>query len=301
VTTRRLRDTLRRMLDRHAAGETDALLRLPAAIGTPSSGAEAGAMVGAYRLIRELGAGGMGQVWLAERADGNLKRRVALKLPHLSWSHALTERFAREREIMASLEHPHIRAPLRRPASTPTAGHTWRSSTWKASRSTSTAAASAALSVEQCLGVPAAGCRGRGLRSCPAGAAPRPEAGQHPRHHPRDRSRLLDFGVAKLMLGDTVSETALTRESGRALTLDYASPEQIRGEPLGTASDVYSLGVVAFELLAGARPHRLQGQSGRPSSRWCCRARRRRRAVSPPTARSSVALPASSTRSSARP
>ena len=70
--------------------------------------------------------------------------------------------------------------------------------------------------------------------------------------------RLLDFGIAKLMEGDRTQETSLTMLSGRALTLDYASPEQVRGEPLGTASDVYSLGVVAYELLAGARPYRLK-------------------------------------------
>src|SRR5690606_8921346 len=58
--------------------------------------------------------------------------------------------------------------------------------------------------------------------------------------------------------GDVARETALTRVAGRALTLDYASPEQIRGEPIGTASDVYSLGVVAFELLSGTRPYRLK-------------------------------------------
>jgi serine/threonine protein kinase len=71
------------------------------------------------------------------------------------------------------------------------------------------------------------------------------------------RVKLLDFGIAKLLAGDSTLRTALTELSGRALTLDYASPEQIRGEPLGTASDVYSMGVVAYELLAGARPYRL--------------------------------------------
>ncbi len=73
--------------------------------------------------------------------------------------------------------------------------------------------------------------------------------------------RLLDFGIAKLMQGGgdaAVAETALTRASGRALTLDYASPEQIRGEAIGTASDVYSLAVVAFELLTGSKPYRLK-------------------------------------------
>ena len=70
--------------------------------------------------------------------------------------------------------------------------------------------------------------------------------------------RLLDFGIAKLMEGDRTQETQLTQLAGRALTLDYASPEQIRGEPIGTASDVYSLGVVAYELLAGAKPYKLK-------------------------------------------
>ncbi len=70
--------------------------------------------------------------------------------------------------------------------------------------------------------------------------------------------RLLDFGIAKLMEGDQVQETGLTQRAGRALTLDYASPEQIAGAPLGTASDVYSLGVVAYELLSSQRPYRLK-------------------------------------------
>jgi hypothetical protein len=70
--------------------------------------------------------------------------------------------------------------------------------------------------------------------------------------------RLLDFGIAKLVQGDHTAATALTEMAGRAMTLDYASPEQVRGEPLTTASDVYSLGVVAYELLAGARPYRLK-------------------------------------------
>ena len=73
--------------------------------------------------------------------------------------------------------------------------------------------------------------------------------------------RLLDFGIAKLMEVDRTEATSLTQLSGRALTLDYASPEQIRSEPLGTASDVYSLAVVAYELLVGARPYRLKRSS----------------------------------------
>ncbi len=69
---------------------------------------KAGALIGPYRLISELGHGGMGAVWLAERADGTLKRQVALKLPHLAWARDLAERMARERDILATLEHPNI-------------------------------------------------------------------------------------------------------------------------------------------------------------------------------------------------
>ena len=75
--------------------------------------------------------------------------------------------------------------------------------------------------------------------------------------------RLLDFGIAKLLAdNDTAHETQLTQLSGRALTPDYASPEQIKGEPLTIATDIYSLGVVLYELLVGSRPYRLKVQVG---------------------------------------
>jgi hypothetical protein len=70
--------------------------------------ANSGDLVGAYRLLREIASGGMGSVWVAERVDGTLNRQVALKLPHLAWGAGLAERMARERDISARLEHPHI-------------------------------------------------------------------------------------------------------------------------------------------------------------------------------------------------
>ncbi len=94
--------------------EPDPITRPPAleplrAEGAPDKPLAVGTMVGAYRLLRELGVGGMGEVWLAERADGTLRRRVALKLPTLGVRRSvLVQRFERERDILAALEHPHI-------------------------------------------------------------------------------------------------------------------------------------------------------------------------------------------------
>ena len=79
--------------------------------------------------------------------------------------------------------------------------------------------------------------------------------------------RLLDFGIAKLLADEDFAarETQLTQLSGRALTPDYASPEQIKGEPLTIATDIYSLGVVLYELLAGSRPYQTKSEHGRPT------------------------------------
>ena len=104
---------LRALLAR-ASIETDTFMRRPVAAPFEDVGHAdglhdaAGQLVGPYRLIRELGAGGMSIVWLAERADGALQRQVALKLPRAGWSAGLAERMARERDILAALEHPNI-------------------------------------------------------------------------------------------------------------------------------------------------------------------------------------------------
>jgi eukaryotic-like serine/threonine-protein kinase len=114
-------------------------------LGLPAdaeTGREA-ANVGPWRLIRELGSGGMGRVWLADRTDLLQGRQVALKLPHLSGSawrrSGLAERLAREREILATLEHPHI-ARLYDAGITPAGQPGWRWSTWRVSASTASAA-----------------------------------------------------------------------------------------------------------------------------------------------------------------
>lgn len=138
-----VKPALRGVLVRSSGVETRQwLATLPrdgAALPLDESDLATGSRVGPYRLLRELGVGGMGTVWLAERADGTLKRQVALKLPRASWTRGLAERMARERDILAALEHPNMPG-CTTPAPTRRDGLTSRWNTSRASRSTSIAA-----------------------------------------------------------------------------------------------------------------------------------------------------------------
>ncbi len=254
--------TLRGLLARDAAGETAQLLERGAAFGpqpqTQAHDFAAGERVGPYRLLRQLGVGGMGEVWLAERADGGVRREVALKLPLTDLRRAtLVRRFERERDILATLEHPSIARLYE--AGLTEGGQPYLAieyvegqpiDLWCRER-----AASVAQRVQLLLQVAEAVSFAHSRlvlhRDLKPGNILVTAAGQ---------VRLLDFGIAKLIEreGGDAAETALTQLGGRALTPAYASPEQIRGEAIGTASDVYSLGVVAYELLSGERPYKLK-------------------------------------------
>jgi len=261
---------LRDLLARRAARETADMLQrgaapllaaagpappVPGREGASAHGLAPGDRVGPYRLVRELGSGGMGEVWLAERADGGMKRQVALKLPTLGRRSQLLQRFERERDILASLEHPNIARLY--DAGLDEEGQPYlaleyvdgqRIDAWCRERAAPVPERlRLLLQVAEAVGY----AHGRLVlhRDLKPGNILVTAEGE---------VRLLDFGIAKLMEGDLAAETALTAQAGRALTLSYASPEQIAGTPLSTASDVYSLGVVAFELLAGARPYRLK-------------------------------------------
>ena len=99
---------LREMLEKHARLDSDPRLNSMPKMANDEAVAHVDDRIGPYRLLREIGRGGMGSVWLAERADGAYQRQVALKLPRLAWGAGLAERMAREREIGMLLEHPHI-------------------------------------------------------------------------------------------------------------------------------------------------------------------------------------------------
>jgi serine/threonine-protein kinase len=234
----------------------------PGPTGTTAEEGEsgrAGEVVGPYRLLRLVAEGGMGAVWLAERADGMVQRAVALKLPRGTWQRAaLAERMGREREILASLNHPHI-------ARLYDAGVTGEGQPWLALEYVEGRPIDAYLREVR---PPLRDRLGLFLQVAAAVGHAHANLVVHRDLKPSNvlvtgdgQARLLDFGIAKLLAEGTAQETALTRLGGRALTPGYASPEQVAGRPIGVGSDVYSLGVVLYEMLTGSRPYRLTRES----------------------------------------
>ena len=255
---------LAHLLQAHARVVTDDFLQSPAAFALlgdapPRSPLAAGALVGPYRLLREIGQGGMASVWLAERADRLLERQVALKLPHSSWGAAsFADRMARERNILASLTHPNIARLY--DAGLADDGRPFLALEYVKGDAIDVHASAEALTVRARVEL--------AVQVVRAVAYAHAQLVVHRDLKPSNilvdaagQTHLLDFGIAKLvdpLPGDGVATPDATQAAGRALTPDYASPEQIRGDAIGTASDIYSLGVVLFELLAGARPYRLE-------------------------------------------
>lgn len=230
-----------------------------AAAGGSAAAPQAGQPVGPYRLLRPLGEGGMASVWLAERSDLLQGRQVALKLPRAAWRHsAWSQRLAREREILATLAHPHIARLY--DAGIADDGQPYLALEYVEGQRIDEHCRGRALGVRARLAL--------FLQVTQAVACAHAKLVVHRDLKPSNilvtsdgQVRLLDFGIAKLLEQGTAEETALTLETGRALTPDYAAPEQIRGEPIGTAADSYSLGVLLYELLAGQRPYRLKRDS----------------------------------------
>lgn len=232
--------------------------------GVETQALRVGTPIGPYRLLCPLGSGGMAEVWLAERSDGAFQRRVAIKLMFRQVGGAardsVAQRFERERDILASLDHPNI-AALHDAGVTP-AGQPWLALEYVEGRPLSDWCDHARLGVAErvrlfrqvLMAVQHAHAKlvmHRDLK--PANILVADSGEVH----------LLDFGIAKLFEpGEGAqADTELTRAAGRLLTPLYASPEQLRGEPLTIACDVYALGVVLYELLSGERPYEVKAES----------------------------------------
>lgn len=205
---------------------------------------------GAWRVVRRLGAGGMGEVWLAERGDGEFEQRVAIK--QVAWpTPGLLLRFRRERQILARLEHPSIARLI--DGGVGEDGTPYLVMEYVEGMPITDHARERALDVPARLRL--------FLRVCEAVQFAHRNLIVHRDLKPSNilvdadgAPKLLDFGIAKVL--DDTDAQASTRTAARLLTPDYAAPEQVAGAAVTTATDVYALGVVLYELLTGVRPAR---------------------------------------------
>jgi len=234
-------ETLRRVVGSVAS---DALGDLPASA--------AGRVYGPWRLARLVARGGMGAVYLAERADGSYEQQAAVKLVNVALMSPLAlRRFDDERQILARLQHPNIARLI--DGGTTADGEPWLAMEYVAG-----------LRIDEY-------CRAHGLdvparlalfrKVCAAIDYAHRNLVVHRDIKPSNvlvddegEPKVLDFGLARLF-ADEDSQAAPTVTEHRALTPRYASPEQLKGEPLTISTDVYSLSVLLYELLAGASPY----------------------------------------------
>jgi serine/threonine protein kinase len=216
--------------------------------------------IGPYRVLRELGRGGMGTVYLAERDEPGLRKTVAVKVvsPGMASTFVL-RRFRTERQILAALEHPGIARLY--DGGTTDDGLPYFVMEYVDGEDLLTYCDARNLPIAMRLRL--------FLRVCEAVQYAHQSLVVHRDLKPSNilvtaagEPKLLDFGIAKLLGPPTDAEGAEETASViRLMTPDFASPEQVRGDRVTTASDVYALGVVLYELLSGHRPYRLKGRT----------------------------------------
>lgn len=227
-----------------------------------------GRRIGAYEILRLLGEGGMGAVYLAARADGAFRRMVAIKMvrPEAASGEVL-RRFEQERQILASLDHPNI-ARLLDGGVTPD-GLPYLVMDYVDGKPIDIYCDEHQLGVDArlklfgdiCSAVKHAHAHGVIHRDLKPSNILVTASGQ---------VKLLDFGISKMLEPLDGSTALLTRSDLRLMTAEYASPEQVRGEPVTPLTDIYTLGVILYELLTGRRPYRLDSRIFHEIARVIC-------------------------------
>jgi len=261
-------EELRRELTAMLQDQSDDIAELvehAAAAVVEDPGAWSGKRFGPYRLVRLIGQGGMGAVYEGAR-EGDFQRRVAIKLVKFTFdSDFARRRFQQERQILARLDHPHIARLL-------DGGNYQDRLPYLVMEFVEGKPLVAAASS---LDIPAKLRLFQKILSAVAHA--HSQLIVHRDLKPANilvsdtgEPKLLDFGIARLIEEDGGGAGARTMTVGAMMTPEYASPEQVRGEPAGVASDVYSLGATLFEFLCGARPHELETHSPAEVYRVIC-------------------------------
>ncbi|MEM7281752.1 MAG: protein kinase [Pseudomonadota bacterium] len=248
-----LKSKIERLLSQESKGTQLGVLGSISPIGIAETSVTEGQELGAYKIKRELGSGGMGTVYLASRADDEYEKDVAIKMVRDRLSRELIQRFRNERQILASMEHPNIARLL--DGGTTEDDFPYVVMEYVDGCAITDYCDQHGLTIDQRLRL--------FLTVCGAVQYAHQNLVVHRDIKPQNIlvtgngiPKLLDFGIAKLLTQDQTGKTAGLTVSPR-LTPEYASPEQVRGAAITTASDVYSLGVLLYELLTGNQPYSL--------------------------------------------
>lgn len=226
-----------------------------------------GKIFGSYRTIKQIGSGGMGSVYLAERIDGHFEQKVALKIvkPGMN-SNEIVRRFEDERQILARLQHPNIARLLDGGISD--SGLPYFTLEYVEGKPITDYCDENNLTIEERLEL--------FKKVCEAVLYAHQNLVIHRDIKPGNilvqedgTVKLLDFGIAKVFEDDE-NQKNLTRTGLRIMTPEYASPEQVRGEPVSTATDIYSLGLILYQLLTGCPPYEVTSTSALEMERIIC-------------------------------